>query len=946
MYLKYYVEATKPVRVQYRVNNGSWEYANNDYETLLYLRIPVQPETESNIEIRAVDQEGNYSNIYSDSNIHAYRRDYGGLIVTTDSKGTDGALAAIQGREKKGSIKLTLDPPGVPFGEAIQAGGGSASYWLWAFSSKNGVKISGQKQASFSDSRFTFLEPQNVFISSGSALATLDDNEQNILSLKSLVEPNSGLSVYRLMLSGSHRGYFHRYDTDQKIVDRTTDTSEFLTGIRDENFAFPMNIGDSVNSDKTNLVGLFSKGEGVWWGSFLGSPGTFSGYSAGYLKDSTSFDFMIYGVYGNADGAGLIKGEKSGSNNFYLDLVKAMDAEPKFTFTKYAQGSSTIEVRESGIKGGFQGFFDTGSFERTNIENTSSGAIGSKTLSIVRNGEPEPWGVFGIELGGTYSGSPLTFTLEFGGETWDNNDSNDSTRDYWYGSIKDGEISGSIMRGVFSGKFMSPTHYGTISGRTMGELKSDNTWVGVVIGTYGEDVLRLGHNSEVTGAEVYKGSFEGIGASISAYLGGTHLNANEPLYSVGMIDDPNKELDLSQGAGYVWMSTLTSEMTEYPKYKFYASGRIASNSDNYYNLNGHVAGIIGNEVYGYSGLFVGDLLTDNSPNLLSLEKRFFMEGTIRGVVDLDSTSSVSEGQIRDINVLSSGSSNDPDFSVTLLNVTGNAFIDTEKYGIGIIGMGGTYQGNPSDWYMVYEGALSSGDFGAIAYGSIWGNDGNIQSVIKGKTFGYYSDLSKEIPVTGIFVGETVGTFNPSATQYRTWQTVTVGTTLETSTFLGKVASSRSELGSIGVPAVEIGRVNLSGTNSDSSCNNCIKDVRLTDVRFFASSTGSPPTVFATDRVTGSYSGNPLSSGRPSDRQITIGTGSTGNNMISNLIFEVSSWSNDNSNKWSAKIYPGNGAIGSIGTDPSYTIHDMRGIAAGTYDGGQFSGTAAGIVRAK
>ncbi|MEM4973605.1 MAG: hypothetical protein QXR87_07880, partial [Candidatus Hadarchaeales archaeon] len=819
--------------------------------------------------------------------------------------------------------------------------------------------------------------------------ATLD-NSDNVLSLRSIVEPDSGVSTYPLYFSASHSGHFHYYDKqDRQIKSNQSLTSRFLTGIRDKNFEFPKDIGQSKSYEATNLVGLFSQTEGTWWGSFSQS-GSVKGYSAGYLKDSSNFNFMIYGLYRDPSGGmGIISGTKFGSNNYYLGRLGVLDAEPQYVFKKYGTGLDSLQTISTSIKGTYQGYFlPSGQIEKNVIESTSFGTIGSKTLSIIKNAKREPWGVFGIEIGGSHPGrgnagsdpgSLSGLVLELGGSWWDQGDENseNKTPHYWMGHIQGGEISGSYMNGSFSGKFMSPTHYGTISGRMIGELKSDNTWVGVVLGTYGEDVVELGHNSHVTQGKVYEGSFNPVGtsrsdfstsappstndsaiaerASISSYLGGTGLNANEPLYSVGMIYDPNNQLNLSQGAGYVWMSGLIPEKSDPSKgdpsrYRLYAAGRLASDSQNNYNLNGYVAGIIGNDSSGYSGLFVGDLLTDNSPNLLSLEKRFFMEGTIRGVVDLGSASSVSEGQISYINVLSSGPSNESGFSVTQGHGSGSFFMDTGKYGIGSIGMGGTYSGNPSDWYVIYEGSLTYGDFkygdfGAISYGSIWGNDGNIQSVIKGRTFGYYSDLSKDTPVTGIFVGETVGTFNPSATSDKTWQTVTVGTTLETSTFLGKVASSGSELSSISVPVVEIGRVNLSGVNLNSNCENCIKDVQLTDVRFFAPSTGSPPTVFATDRVTGSYSGNPLSSQQPSDRQITIGTGSTGNNMISNLIFEVSSWSNDNSNKWSARIYPGNGAIGSIGTDPSYTIHDMRGIAAGTYNGGKFSGTAAGIVRA-
>jgi hypothetical protein len=214
------------------------------------------------------------------------------------------------------------------------------------------------------------------------------------------------------------------------------------------------------------------------------------------------------------------------------------------------------------------------------------------------------------------------------------------------------------------------------------------------------------------------------------------------------------------------------------------AGRFGPNSVMYYNSKAYLAGILPS----IDGLFVGELSVGGEANVLQHLKSFFMEGGVTGRVTLGSSSPSPVS----ISALTYSGSN---FASNITNSTNDLYLDTTKYGVGVIGMGGGISSIPSPplWYIEYAGGFgTNGKFGAIAQGDVFGEEAGIQNVISGKTYGYYADLTPVTPVTGIFVGETVGTFNPSNTN---WQTVTVGTFIETNTYLSNLGS----LGDIKIP---------------------------------------------------------------------------------------------------------------------------------------------------
>ncbi|MEW6675220.1 MAG: hypothetical protein AB1348_04300, partial [Nitrospirota bacterium] len=201
----------------------------------------------------------------------------------------------------------------------------------------------------------------------------------------------------------------------------------------------------------------------------------------------------------------------------------------------------------------------------------------------------------------------------------------------------------------------------------------------------------------------------------------------------------------------------------------------------------------------------------------------------------------------------------------------------------------------------------------------------------GSTRGYWGDVYK----TGILVGETLGTFDPTA---YTWQALSMGVWLETNKFLemaGKVGNNPNiaALQALNIPCVEVGRADLKGSWSDGAGNSIDMTgttYGMNNVIFFAPSTGGAPKIWATNQVSGGYAGNPVSAVVPL----------SGNGLSAN--FNVQQWDTIN-NKWLSTVTNGAGTYSGTGTMNGTTIQ-FNGAAAGTIGTGTFSGTGAGVVK--
>lgn len=257
-------------------------------------------------------------------------------------------------------------------------------------------------------------------------------------------------------------------------------------------------------------------------------------------------------------------------------------------------------------------------------------------------------------------------------------------------------------------------------------------------------------------------------------------------------------------------------------------------------------------------------------------------------------------------------------------------------------MGNTYSSDPpADWqanvfFYTYEGG--EGPLSSITEleitGTQWSNN-----KLAGKFLGYGASIdSSDGQITGIMVGETLGTFDPNLS-LKTWQAMNMGYIIETNTFLSMVqtAAGQAALQKLHIPSVEIGRTDLSGSWSDVAFPYRTIDINMNNVIFFASSTGGAPAIWATNSIDGSYSNPNISSFGGRHVPLTSETGLSAD-------FYVANWDIP-TNRWLATIngngnYTGTGSMNGTGVN-------FKGAGAGTFTGtlsGTLSGTAAGLAK--
>ena len=270
-----------------------------------------------------------------------------------------------------------------------------------------------------------------------------------------------------------------------------------------------------------------------------------------------------------------------------------------------------------------------------------------------------------------------------------------------------------------------------------------------------------------------------------------------------------------------------------------------------------------------------------------------------------------------------------------MNITGQT-----DWGISQMVLGGTYSDTMDNlWALSISGSYGAGHlFDADLTGTQWSS-----SKVNAAAAGYWADARTSAPLTGIYIGETIGTFNPAD---HTWQAITTGTWLDTNRFLQMASDEgvgRSKLQQMNIPAFEVGRTNLSGSmiaGSESSID--YVSVIMNNVAFFAPSTGEKPGLWATNNVTGQYdfSHGYLNSGNITNTDNVIAI-SNGDGISAD--FQFTQWKTSN-NTWMSKIQNGTGTL----TGGSYNGPvNFRGAGAGTLTGttsGSLSGTAAGIVK--
>jgi hypothetical protein len=249
---------------------------------------------------------------------------------------------------------------------------------------------------------------------------------------------------------------------------------------------------------------------------------------------------------------------------------------------------------------------------------------------------------------------------------------------------------------------------------------------------------------------------------------------------------------------------------------------------------------------------------------------------------------------------------------SMLSITG------QDWGVWQTLQAGTYTTPASDnWAMSLTHQTASSKHWVEVEGDKWSDE-----QLTARAAGAWVSWDKA--VTGVAGGRLKGTFNPTDA---TWQSVMGGANLETNQFMDMIARGQVDaLQKLNIPCIQVGKATLAGSSN-------LMNVKMNDVTFFAYSTGASPKIWATNNVTGTYSGAP-SPGHNVSLQSTSGGKLNAN-------FSVNNWSN---NKWGANV-AGSGALDR--TDVGGTVNvNFQGAAAGSYGNGNLSGTGSGVVNTK
>lgn len=233
---------------------------------------------------------------------------------------------------------------------------------------------------------------------------------------------------------------------------------------------------------------------------------------------------------------------------------------------------------------------------------------------------------------------------------------------------------------------------------------------------------------------------------------------------------------------------------------------------------------------------------------------------------------------------------------------------------------GRYTGSNSDLVLVTDASITqnvSGKlvpdhlFSVVSLGG-WGANGDIT----GKAYGAWGDW--ESGSARLLSGVVNGNYNAGL---GTFGAVTNGAWLDVYRFLSLTTAERQQAG---FPGIQGSSFTLSGSNALGS------SVSLTNIRTFAHAAGDKLSLWATDSVSGTFSGSV-----PEGEQIAVADG--GAQIRGSFRLERGGTSSITGNQvWMAEI---NG----LGETTGPFRNSFNGIAAGTWSGINFTGTAAGIT---
>jgi len=224
---------------------------------------------------------------------------------------------------------------------------------------------------------------------------------------------------------------------------------------------------------------------------------------------------ILAGFYiDNAGNAGTLSGSFAGS---YFPALDMWQAEGTVTATQRATGDPLgYSDASEYIDGYLYGYFDNGGaiYNDYSLYDIGWGYTYSWTWWLEDSSyNPEPWGIFNIELGGYYD-TPTSdsWTLILGGDYWRDIE----WPEYWFATVTGTQWSDQRIAGTLSGRYLTPTVLGTIEGNVLGSYDTYEAglWEAVALGTFEETPLAF--SGYIDYADDWdEGSYYGIYADLS-----------------------------------------------------------------------------------------------------------------------------------------------------------------------------------------------------------------------------------------------------------------------------------------------------------------------------------------------------------------------------------------------------------------------------------------------
>jgi hypothetical protein len=675
------------------------------------------------------------------------------------------------------------------------------------------------------------------------------------------------------------------------------------------------------------------------------SPGVYSGYLGG-IKQGNYLESYALALYIDPDGySGYLSGTLSGD---YFDEIDMFELSGTFTLTQMG----SVNIDPSTLFNNDNRDADNitegeGSLSLSGNQTVGGGTISSTyeayfdTMAITDYGDTDgygaqDWGIFGIDFAGEFQGfntEQTGWTSIMGGSgafgAYYNNSEYQNDNGYWYADSTEGTWETEILTTDISGWFMTQTAMGTLEGSLAGVYSGEEagSLEAVGLGIWEKTSLTFSSsiNAEIAQAVSDGMTLEGEGTAIGLLGGTASLWTGEDIAvtAIGL---------LPSGTDCIWYehtlmssNAVTGDNSTYDGGAYY--GALTGIKDGEF-LSGNILALyLDNQVDGYggnAGYLVGNV-TGTAYEDIGL---FTMDGTVNRIVMNETISGINPttfpGQLSidyDIDLSGMGSfteggtmntSTDTGYGGSGSSYT--AFIDGEDWGMWASTLVGDYSGiSGDDWTLTLSETVPD-VAGTMQWAQVTGtkwSDGEISAEVAGAWVNW------DQAVTGVSGGTLKGTFDASAF---TWEAVAQGAAIETSRFLDMVENSRDKLAQLNIPCIQIGTTNLSGGYGGL-------DVNMNNVNFFSYSAGTAPKIWATDSVTGTY-----------EQSITNYSGTSvplsGPGFENSVTFGVQKWENA---QWGATVN-GSGTV----PDTSFDV-TINGAAAGTYNGGNLSGTGAGIA---